>query len=137
MTNINNIIFIDNLPKLDLHGLTKDIANVYINDFINDNLKLKNEFIVIVHGIGSGALRLQTKETLSKNKNVLEFKTYYYNQGCTIVKLKIWQPYFFMLEYLTKKAEIRFFQIWLNIIFMLVYYLERERLYIDIGYYLC
>ena len=89
MTNINDIIFIENLPKLDLHGLTKDIANVYINDFINDNIKLKNEFIVIVHGIGSGALRLQTKETLSKNKNVLEFKTYYYNQGCTIVKIKI------------------------------------------------
>ena len=89
MMNINDIIFIENLPKLDLHGFTKDIANVYINDFINDNIKLKNEFIVIIHGIGSGALRTQTKETLTKNKNVLEFKTYYYNQGCTIVKLKI------------------------------------------------
>ncbi len=87
--NINDIIFIDNLPKLDLHGFTKDEANVLINDFINDNIKLKNEFIIIVHGIGSGILRLQTKETLSKNKNVLEFKTYYYNQGCTIVKIKI------------------------------------------------
>jgi len=86
--NINDIIFIDNLPKLDLHGFTKDEANVLINDFINDNIKLKNEFIIIVHGIGSGILRLQTKETLSKNKNVLEFKTYYYNQGCTIVKIK-------------------------------------------------
>ncbi len=87
--NINDIIFIDNLPKLDLHGFTKDEANVLINDFINDNIKLKNEFIIIVHGIGSGILRLQTKETLSKNKNVLEFKTYYYNQGCTIVKIKV------------------------------------------------
>ena len=87
--NIDNILFIDNLPKLDLHGCTKDIANIYINDFIKDNIKLKNEFIVIVHGIGSGALRLQTKETLSNNKNVLEFKTYYYNQGCTLVKLRI------------------------------------------------
>ena len=87
--SINNIIFIDNLPKLDLHGYTKDEANVYINDFIKDNIKLKNEFIVIIHGIGSGALRLQTNDTLKNNKNVLEFKTYYYNQGCTIVKLQI------------------------------------------------
>lgn len=87
--NIDDIIFIDNLPKLDLHGFTKDEANMYINDFIKDNIKLKNEFVVIVHGLGSGALRLQTKETLNYNKNVLEFKTYYYNQGCTLVKLRI------------------------------------------------
>ena len=87
--SIDDILFIDNLPKLDLHGYTKDIARIYINDFIKDNIKLKNEFIVIVHGIGCGALRLQTKETLTNNKNVLEFKTYYYNQGCTLVKLRI------------------------------------------------
>ncbi len=87
--NIDDVIFIDNLPKLDLHGFTRDEANVLINDFINDNIKLKNELITIIHGLGSGALRLQTKETLSKNKNVLEYKTYYYNQGCTIVKIKI------------------------------------------------
>ena len=87
--NINDILFIDNLPKLDLHGFTKDEANVLINDFIKDNIKLKNEFIVIVHGLGSGALRSQTKDTLSSNKSVLEFKTYYYNQGCTVVKIRI------------------------------------------------
>lgn len=87
--NIDDIIFIDNLPKLDLHGFTKNEANMYINDFIKDNIKLKNEFVVIIHGLGSGALRLQTKETLNYNKNVLEFKTYYYNQGCTLVKLRI------------------------------------------------
>ena len=87
--NIDDILFIDSLPKLDLHGLTKDEANVYINDFIKDNIKLKNEFVVIVHGIGNGILRNQTKTTLSNNKNVLEFKTYYYNQGCTLVKLQI------------------------------------------------
>lgn len=87
--NIDDILFIDNLPKLDLHGFTSSEANVLINDFIKENIKLKNEFIIIVHGIGSGILRLQTKESLSKNKNVLEFKTYYYNQGVTLVKLLI------------------------------------------------
>lgn len=89
MKSINDIIFIDNLPKIDLHGLTKDEARVKIADFINDNIKLKNSFIIIVHGIGSGVLKNETHDVLSKNKNVEEYKTYYYNQGCTVVKLKI------------------------------------------------
>lgn len=87
--NIDDIIFIDNLPKLDLHGFTREEANIFINDFIKDNIKLKNEFIVIIHGIGKGLLRVQTKETLSSNKNVIEYKTFYYNQGCTLVKIRI------------------------------------------------
>ena len=69
--NINDLVFIDNLPSLDLHGLTRTEANLYINDFINENIKLKNSFILIIHGIGKNILKAQTKETLSKNKNVL------------------------------------------------------------------
>ena len=76
--NINDLVFIDNLPSLDLHGLTRTEANLYINDFINENIKLKNTFILIIHGIGKNILKAQTKETLSKNKNVLEYKTYIY-----------------------------------------------------------
>lgn len=87
--NLNNIIFIDSLPKLDLHGLDRDTARVIINDFINDNIKLKNEIILIIHGIGSGIIKNTTKETLQKNRNVIEFKTHYRNNGCTLVKIKI------------------------------------------------
>jgi DNA-nicking Smr family endonuclease len=87
--NLNNLIFIDNLPKLDLHGYDRDSARVAVNDFVNDNIKMKNEFIVIVHGIGSGILRQATHDCLKHNRNVLEFKTYYYNNGCTIAKVKI------------------------------------------------
>lgn len=86
---LNDVILIDHLPSIDLHGLDRDTARMYINDFIQDNLKLKQEFIVIIHGIGSGILRKETSETLKKSKFVLDFKTYYYNQGCTIVQLKI------------------------------------------------
>lgn len=86
--DLNNIIFIDNLPKIDLHGCTCDEANIYINDFIRDCKKLNNNILVIIHGIGSGKLRIQTRKTLTNNKYVEEFKTFYYNQGCTIVKLK-------------------------------------------------
>lgn len=84
---LNSIIFIDNLPKLDLHGYDSMSAKVAINDFIRDNRVMKNQFIVIVHGIGSGIIRKATIETLRKNKLVLDFKSYMYNNGCTIVQI--------------------------------------------------
>ncbi len=89
MKKLEDIIFIDNLPSIDLHGYDKETARVAINDFIKDNLKMKNEIITIVHGIGSGILRRRTHELLKKNKHVLDFKTYYYNNGCTLVLLDV------------------------------------------------
>ncbi len=86
--NLDSVIFIDSYPKLDLHGYDRETARVAINDFINENLKLKNSIIVIVHGVGTGIIRTTTKETLKNNMNVIDHKTYYYNDGCTIVSLK-------------------------------------------------
>ena len=48
---LNDVIFVDNLPKIDLHGLDRDTARVLINDFIQENYKLKQNIFVIVHGI--------------------------------------------------------------------------------------
>ncbi len=87
--NLNEIIFINNLPTLDLHGFDRQTARVAINDFINDNLKMKNNFIVIIHGIGSGILKDTTQFVLAHNKNVLEYKIYPFNVGCTIVKINL------------------------------------------------
>ncbi len=87
--HLNNVIFIENLPKLDLHGENSDTARVLINDFIRDNIKQKKNIVCIVHGVGSGILRKATKDTLSRNKKVVDFKTYYYNQGCTVVEIEI------------------------------------------------
>lgn len=84
---IEDIIFIDNLPKLDLHGFDRETARVAVNDFVKDNLKMNNHFVSIVHGIGSGVIKATVHEQLRKNKNVVDFKTFYYNQGCTIVKI--------------------------------------------------
>lgn len=86
---LKDVIFIDNYPKLDLHGFDRETAIVETNDFINDNKKMKNEIFVIIHGIGSGIIRKTVHETLRKNKNVIEFKTFYNNNGSTIVKIKI------------------------------------------------
>ena len=82
------IIDVNKLPTLDLHGEYSDIAKVLINTFINENVKLKNEFIAIIHGKGTGVLKQTTKEVLKHNKNVLDFKLYWFNDGMTIVKLK-------------------------------------------------
>ena len=86
---IEDIIFVDRLPKIDLHGFDRETARVAVNDFVRDNKGLKNEFINIVHGIGSGILRTSVHEVLKRNRDVLEYKTYYYNQGCTIAKIRI------------------------------------------------
>lgn len=87
--NLNDLIFIDSLPSLDLHGFDRETARVAINDFVNDNIKMKNKFIVIIHGIGSGVLKETTQLVLSKNKKVIEFKIHPFNIGCTLVNVDL------------------------------------------------
>ncbi len=86
---IDEVLFPDSLPKLDLHGFDRETARIAINDFIEDNIKMGNEIITIIHGIGTGIIKETTHKTLSTNKNVLDFKSYYSNRGCTIVKIKL------------------------------------------------
>lgn len=85
----SEIINTSNLPTLDLHGEICDIARVLINDFISDNIKEKNKVIVIIHGKGSGKIKKITHEVLRENRSVLEYKTSYFNDGITLVKLNI------------------------------------------------
>lgn len=82
-------IFLDRYPKIDLHGYDRDSARVAVNDFVSENLILGNNTIVIIHGIGMGIIKNEVHETLKNNKSVLEYKTGNFNNGCTIVKLKI------------------------------------------------
>ena len=77
----------NNLEKLDLHGYDRDIARILINEFILDNYKLKNNKVVIIHGIGSGILRKTTHLVLSKNKYVNSYKLDNFNIGMTVVEL--------------------------------------------------
>lgn len=77
-----------NLPHLDLHGYDRDYARIAINDFISDNIKMKNQKIVIIHGRGSGILKKTTQNTLKSNKYVDEYKIDNFNDGQTVVKLK-------------------------------------------------
>ena len=87
--NLDDVIFIENLPSIDLHGLDSDTARVKTLEFISDNLKMKNEIICIIHGIGSGIVKKEVHDTLKKSKDVLDYKLFYNNVGSTIVKLKL------------------------------------------------
>lgn len=80
-------VFLNVLPTLDLHGNTRDMIGVLINDFINDNIKLKNKTIVIVHGKGEWILKDETHRILSKDKRVLNYYQDMINVGCTVVEL--------------------------------------------------
>lgn len=84
----DDLIFIDHLPTLDLHGFDERSAILAISDFILDHQKMGHPFLVIIHGVGTGVLRRATIRTLQTNKNVCAFKLSNFNTGCTIVQIK-------------------------------------------------
>ena len=80
--------FLYNLPHLDLHGYDRTGAVAMIKMFIDENLRVDNKKIVVVHGKGSGILKSSTHEYLKHDKRVKEYKTNNYNDGETIIILK-------------------------------------------------
>ena len=82
-------IFLDILPKIDLHGYDMESARVATNDFIEEAIKMRYSKVVIIHGIGEGKVKKSVHDTLSKNKNVITYKIDNTNIGCTIVEIKI------------------------------------------------
>lgn len=76
-------------PHLDLHGETVAFLPVLVNNFINDNLKLKNRFIVIIHGWNSDVLKKELHIYLKKDKRVNRYYVDPNNIGQTILELDI------------------------------------------------
>lgn len=76
-------------PKLDVHGETRDTVYTTIKNFIFDNIKLKNQVIVIVHGKGQGVLKEEIHFRLKGMKEVKSYHLDSWNQGVTIVELNI------------------------------------------------
>ena len=74
------------LPAIDLHSEDRVNALIKVDEFIKDNIKLKNKKIIIVHGKGTGILKNIVHEYLKKDKRV---KNYYLdiNIGQTRVEL--------------------------------------------------
>ena len=69
--NIDNYILYNNIPTIDLHGETKEVAVLKVKEFIEDNIKLKNFLIAIVHGIGEGVLKEEIHKYLKTDNLML------------------------------------------------------------------
>lgn len=85
---IDNYMLYQNLPTLDLHGEDRIGAIIKTKEFINDNKKLKNKLIVVIHGIGQGILKNEIHKYLKNDKNVLKYHLDTFNKGTTIIELK-------------------------------------------------
>ena len=80
--------FLYNVPHLDIHGYDRYGAIAMIKNFIDNNLRIEQKKIIVIHGKGTGILKNATHEYLKTDKRVLEYKTNYYNDGETIITLK-------------------------------------------------
>ena len=79
--------FLNILPSIDVHDFTRETVYVPVSDFINDNIKLRNKKIVIIHGIGYGILRDEINRRFKRDKRVKKLYLSIDNAGCTIIEL--------------------------------------------------
>ena len=79
----------NNYPSIDLHGEAAITAYTVVKCFISENIHLKNEYVLIIHGKGTGKLKNEVHRILKHNKSVIEYQLDPYNLGQTIVHLKI------------------------------------------------
>lgn len=79
--------FLDILPRIDVHGFSRDMIICVLDEFINDNIKLRNKKIVIVHGKGEGILKEEIHNILKKDKRVSKYYLDTFNIGQTIIEL--------------------------------------------------
>lgn len=86
---MTNNIFYKNLPSIDLHGVDKEMARVMTEDFINENYILAKGKCVIIHGIGEGIVKQSVHDVLKKSGKVKKYFIDIYNEGCTIVEIKV------------------------------------------------
>ena len=80
--------FLYGLPLLDLHGETYETSKVLTKIFVNENFKLQNKKLVIIHGKGKGIVKESVYSELKTNRYVKKYQTDNFNDGMTIVELK-------------------------------------------------
>ena len=74
-------------PRLDLHGEERALVYALVVEFINDNYKLGNKEIVIIHGKSTNILTKEVHNVLRENKLVKKYCLNNWNIGETIVEL--------------------------------------------------
>ena len=73
--------FINHFPKLDVHGLDQSSVNIIVAEFIKENLKLHQDKIIIIHGLGTGILKNEIHLFLGKSKDVRAYYLDNWNIG--------------------------------------------------------
>lgn len=74
-------------PRLDLHGEERALVYALVVEFINDNYKIGNKEIVIIHGKITNILTKEVHNVLRDNKLVKKYYLNNWNIGETIVEL--------------------------------------------------
>ena len=82
------ILFRNNMPQIDLHGEDRIGAKIKVNNFLNDNYKLDNKEVAIIHGVGKGIIKDEGLSILKKDKRIEEYNLDMFNEGCTLVRFK-------------------------------------------------
>ena len=82
--------------EVKLALLEADVNYKIVKEFINDNYKLKNNEIAIVHGIGKGILKKEVHKVLKESRIVESYGLDNFNSGCTLVRL---------VEFIDKNAK--------------------------------
>lgn len=82
-------IFTKRLPSIDLHGYDTESARVVTTDFIKENIIMKKDKVLIIHGKGKGLVKKSVYNSLANIKEVKKYYTDNLNDGCTIVELNI------------------------------------------------
>ncbi len=82
------MIITSKTPHLDLHGEIESMVEVLVNDFINENILLHNEVVVIIHGKSTNILTKEVHRVLNDNKRIKKYYLDNWNLGQTIVELK-------------------------------------------------
>ena len=75
-------------PKLDLHGEEVAIVYALVTEFINDNYKIGNKEILVIHGKSTNILTREVHNILKENKLVKDYYLDNWNLGQTIIHLK-------------------------------------------------
>lgn len=75
-------------PKLDLHGEEVAIVYALVTEFINDNYKMGNKEILVIHGKSTNILTREVHNILKENKLVKDYYLDNWNLGQTIIHLK-------------------------------------------------
>jgi len=82
------ILFRNSMPQLDLHGEDRIGAKIKIKQFLDDNYKLQEKEVAVVHGIGKGILKKETFDILKNDKRIDSYNLDCFNEGCTLVRFK-------------------------------------------------